>query len=328
MTKQVRWAVMGCGNIAGAFARDLKYASNGKLVAAGSRTLEKAQAFIDEHGGRYAFGSYQELARCEDVDIIYVASPHPMHFENAMLCLENGKAVLCEKPFTLNAAQAKELVKTARDKKIFLMEAMWTRFIPAIVKVRQLLKDGAIGEVKNFTADFGVRFEFDPEHRAFCPTLGGGALLDLGVYPISLASMVFGTRPKKIVSVVNIGSTGVDYNESLSFLYESGAVASISAGLEAKTAIEAVVSGTEGSIKLDSMFFRTKRITLAQGEKTEVMDFDFDGHGYQFEAEHAGQCLIDGKTESDVMGLDESIEIMETLDEIRADWGLVYPQEK
>lgn len=328
MEKKVRWGILGCGGIAEKFAEDLQFTSNSKFTACGSRSIDKANQFSEKYGGEHAFGSYEELAECDDVDIVYVATPHPMHFENSMLCLENGKAVLCEKPFTLNCEQAKEMVGVAREKKIFLMEAMWTRFIPTVVKVRNLLENGAIGEVRNFTADLVKEFEYDTEHRIFNPQLGGGALLDLGVYPISFASMVFKQKPKKIASVVKIGQSGVDYNESLSFLYDSGAVASITAGLEADTGITAFIAGTKGSIRFESMFFRAKKAVVERGGELEEIKIDFPGTGYQFEAEHAAERWLDGKFESDVIGLDESIEIMETMDEIRRDWGLVYPQEK
>lgn len=327
MPKKVKWAILGCGGIARAFAKDLAFVPQAKIVAAGSRDINKAKAFADEFNADYAFGSYNQLVKCDDVDIVYIATPHPMHFEDTMMALENGKAVLCEKPFTLNASQASGLIQYARDKKLFLMEAMWTRFIPATIKIKQLMSDNAIGQVKVFSADFGVNFKFDPLHRAFNPNLGGGALLDLGVYPISFASMVFACQPKKIASVVDIGSTGVDFNSSISFSYSDGAVASIHCGLTANTPRHANICGTKGRIIIDSPFFCSKRFTLElDSSESKVFDIPFDGHGLRFEAQHCCQLLSEGAIESPIMPLDETLAIIQTMDEIRKQWNLKYPQ--
>ena len=316
MAEKIRWGILGCGNIAGAFAKDLKLVDNAQLVAVGSKSIERAKTFANNFGAKQAFGSYGELAACKDVDAIYVATHHPMHFENSMLSLENDKAVLCEKPFTINSSQAKQLVDFARTKKKFLMEAMWTRFIPATLKVQELLTKNVIGQIKSFRAGFGEQFDLDS--RGYDFNLAGGALLDLGVYPISFASMVFQAQPKQIASVVSIGSTGVDLNESLSFLYDNDAVASITAGIQAKTLNNAVISGTLGRIEIDAPFFRSNKVTLKTLDgKDKVFKLPFKGAGYRFEAEHVGNCLLQSKTESNVMTLDENIRIMETMDKIR-----------
>lgn len=328
MSEKIRWGIIGCGGIAASFAKDMKFVENAVLTAAGSRTLEKAKTFAENFDIENAYGSYEELVKSDAVDAVYIATPHPMHYEDTMLCLENGKSVLCEKAFTLNTSQAEELVKKSREKKLFLMEAMWTRCIPATRKIKELIENGEIGQVLSFTADFGVKFEYDPKHRAFNPELGGGALLDLGVYPISFASLIFESQPKSIETVVKMGSTGVDFNEAISFLYENGGVACISSSLVVTTPRKAVICGTDGMIEIECPFFHARKFTLTKNGKQKVFDMGHDGIGYRFETEHASQCILDGKIESDLMPLNETIEIMRTMDAIREKWGLVYPQEK
>ncbi len=329
MASQIRWGIMGCGKIAGTFAGDMVYAAEAKLAAVGSRSLEKAEEFAGQHGAELAYGSYEELAASNDVDVIYVATPHPFHYENAKLCLENGKSVLCEKPFTLNAHEAKELVALARSKGLFLMEAMWSRFLPGCVTLYEIVSSGRVGKVLYYRGSFGVKFEVGPEHRIFNPDLGGGALLDLGVYPISQASLVFGGRPVEVKAVTLMGETGVDVNAAISLLYEGGGVASIFASSLVEADNEGLIVGTGGKVLLRPKLHRPEEVVLeVEGAEREVIDCRFEGRGYHFQVSHVGQCLRSGKVESEIMSLAETVAIMETMDEVRRQWGLGYPGEE
>jgi len=323
----IRWGILGTGRIADKFAGDLALAEGAAAVAVGSRSRESAEHFARRHGIPKAYGSYDELVRDPDVDIVYVATPHPMHKENALLCLGAGKAVLCEKPLTVNAAEAEELIRAAREKKIFLMEGMWTRHLPAIRKVRNWLEEGRIGEVQLLEADFGFRTAWNPEGRWLNPELGGGALLDVGIYPVSLASMIFGGPPSRIDSFAHIGETGVDERFSLLFAYDGGKAAQLGGAVRLELGCEARIYGTKGVIRIPD-FFRAKRAELrVHGEAEELFEYKGEREGFAYEAEEAGRCLREGLIESPVMPLDESLAIMRTMDEIRRQWGLVFPFE-
>jgi predicted dehydrogenase len=262
------------------------------------------------------------------VDAVYIATPHTLHHENALGCLAAGKAVLCEKPFTINARQAEEVIGLARKKKIFLMEAMWTRFLPIFVKVRALLAERAIGEVHQVQADFAFRADFDPKGRLFNPALGGGALLDIGVYPVSLASMVFGEAPRRIASLAVLGGTGVDEQSAAVLEFSAGRLAVISFSLRFTSPQEACIIGTDGQIRIHRPWWHADTITISRaGRGDETMTMASLGNGYPHEAVEVMECLRGGKTESRVMPLDETLHIMQTLDAIRAEWGLKYPGE-
>jgi len=258
---------------------------------------------------------------------VYVATPHPFHKDNAILCLEAGKAVLCEKPFSINADEAEQVIALARENGLFLMEAMWTRYIPIIVRLRELLAESAIGEVRMLTADLGFRAKFDPKGRLFNPELGGGALLDVGIYPISLASMIFGS-PSRIVSLAHMGQTGMDEQAGVILGYDEGQLAILHTALQTSTAVEATLMGTEGKIRVHSPWYYGTALTLsAEGREDETISLPYEGNGYNFEAIEVMRCLRAGKSESDVMPLDETLAIMQTMDKIRAQWGLRYPME-
>jgi len=327
MSEKLRWGILGTGAISHKFAEDLKFAAGAELVAVGSRTSEKAEKFGEEFGIPHRHGSYQDLAADDEVDAVYVATPHPFHKENSILCLEAHKAVLCEKPLTVNAAQADQIVRTARKNKLFCMEAMWTRFLPGLQKLRELLAADAIGEVRMVMANFGFRAGWNPEGRLLNLQLAGGGLLDAGVYPVSLASMIFGA-PRKIAALGHIGQTGVDEQAAIVFSYEQGQLASLSCGVRTSMPSEAWILGTDGSIRLHSYWLRCSEITLNRsGGKPEHFELPVTGGGYNYEAEEVARCIAAGKTESDIMPLDESISIMRTMDEIRSQWGLKYPMD-
>lgn len=325
--KMIKWGILGTGIIASAFAKDLAFAKNTEKFAVGSRTKESAAKFAEEHGVSRAYGSYEELVQDPDVDAIYVATPHPFHKENVLACLRAGKAVLCEKPFTINSGELEEVIQFAREKKLFLMEAMWTRFLPPIVKVREWIDSGKIGEVLLVKADFGYRAAWDPEWRLLNPALGGGALLDIGIYPVSFASMIFGTNPEKILSTAHIGETGVDEQFSIIMSYPFGKTATLNGSFRFGLTNEAYIHGTEGYIRIPS-FFSAKSATLYKdGEEVETFTDDRKSSGYAFEIEEVGKCLNQGLLESPVIPLDKSLEIMKLMDEIRGQWGLKYPFE-
>lgn len=322
----VRWGILGTGNIAHQFATGLQSVPDAELVAVGSRSQEGADKFGDEFQAANRHPSYDALAADPDVDVVYVSTPHPFHRPNALLCLEHGKAVLVEKPFTINVREAQEVVDKAREKSLFLMEAMWSRFFPAMVKVRELLAANAIGEPRLLQADFGFRAGVNPESRLFNPALGGGALLDVGVYPISLAFMIFGT-PTDVTGLAHLGETGVDEDAAMLFKYGKGELAVLSTAVRTNTPQNAVLIGTEGQIRIHSPWWKPTAITLAANGKTEELSLPFDGNGMNYEAQEVGNCLRAGKTESQIMPLDETLSIMRAMDTLRAQWSLKYPME-
>lgn len=325
--KVIRWGILGTGGIASAFARDLAYCENVERIAVGSRTKESAERFAEEHDVARAYGSYEELVKDTDVDAIYVATPHPFHKENVFACLRAGKAVLCEKPFTINSEELEEIIQFARDKKLFLMEAMWTKFLPAIIKVREWIDSGKIGKVLLVKADFGFRAAWNPEGRLFNPALGGGALLDVGIYPVTFATMILGTNPEKIQSTAHIGKTGVDEQFSIMLSYPSGKTATLNGAFRVNLTNEAYIHGTDGFIRIPSFHSAKSAILYKDGEEAETFTDDRKSAGYSFEIEEVGRCLNQGLLESPVVSLDESLRIMNLMDEIRGQWGLKYPFE-
>lgn len=298
------------------------------MAAAGSRSAEAAAAFAGQFGIARAHASYEALATDPDIDIIYIATPHVLHHANARLCLEHGKAVLCEKPFTINASQARDLIHLAQERRLFLMEAMWTRCLPALAEFRRLaITEPAIGDLRFLVADFGFSKDFDPGHRLFDLTLGGGALLDVGVYLASLASMLF-AQPAAVASQTRIGHSGVDEDTALLLGYGEGRFAQLSASIATETPQDAVVYGASGSIRLHAPWWKADRLTLAAaGREPETIEAPYLGNGYAHEAMEAMRCLRAGELESPVMPLAETAAILETLDRVRAEWGLRYPGE-
>ncbi|HZG57932.1 Gfo/Idh/MocA family oxidoreductase [Paenibacillus sp.] len=322
--EKIKWGIIGPGNIAQKFALDLELSTTSEIAAVGSRSLERAVAFGEQFDVPNQYGSYEEVARDPAVDIVYVATPHTMHYEHTLLCLQAGKHVLCEKPFAINARESAHLIEIARQRGLFLMEAMWVRYLPAMTKVREWLKADLIGEARIVKADYGICIDWDPKHRLFDPELGGGALLDLGVYPISFASMVYGEQPEQIFSTARIGETGVDEQFSLLFSYPGGKSAVINSGTRLKTPHEAYILGTKGSIRIP-VFPSGRRAELVVNDKiVDVFEDSSEGRGSRYEAEEAVRCLRSGRTESAVMPLDETLGVMRTMDRIRREWGVTY----
>ncbi|MHA1730127.1 MAG: Gfo/Idh/MocA family protein [Promethearchaeota archaeon] len=330
--KEVNWGIIGSGNIAHSFAQGLSLISEANLEAAASKS-GKAQKFINIHNGKSAYGgesAYKDLVNDPNVEIIYVATTHNFHYENILLCLEHGKPVLSEKPFTINAKQAEKIIKIARKKDLFVMEGMWSRFLPCMVRLRELLdneKENIIGEVKHVKADFGFTMPFDPEHRAFNPNLAGGALLDLGIYCISLASMIFKQPPEKIKSSAYLGETGVDEQSYYLFEYKDGQTAMLSSSNRVLMPHRAIIAGTKGFIEIPNFSRPNKLEIWIQGRKMQTEKVPFEPKGFQYETIEVMKCLEAGKIESEIMPLDETLEIMKTMDSLRAQWDFKYPEE-
>jgi predicted dehydrogenase len=322
----MKWGILGCGNIGGKFADGLKAIPEAQLYAVASRNEEKARQFCRKHGAAKWYADYDSLAADPEIDVVYVATPHAFHKEHTIMCLSGGKHVLCEKPFAVNRNEAEQMVAAAMTKKLFLMEAMWTRFLPVIREVRRLLAQGIVGDIRMITADFGFRADFDPQSRLFDPALGGGSLLDVGVYTVAWANMILNKPPSSLVSTASFAATGVDDQAATILRYDKGEIALLSSSLSAATANEAGIFGTHGSIRIPS-FWRAIRATVS-GEKEKKISIPFRANGYEYEAEEVMRCVKEGKVESPTMPLADSLAILAILDEIRGRWGLVYPMEQ
>ncbi len=328
MTTAIRWGILGTGSIAKQFARGLSDTPDAVLQAVGSRTQESADVFGDAFSVPTRHASYEALANDPDVDAIYVSTPHPFHKDNSILCIEAGKAVLCEKPFTINAGEAEAVVQVARERGVFLMEAMWSRVLTGIAQVKKIRKEEAIGAVGFVFADCCFSAGVNPEGRLFNPALGGGALLDVGIYVTSFASFVLGPHPTRIESMAHIGETGVDEQNALILGYENGAMALLTSAVRTSTPHEATIIGTEGTIRIPAHFWKAGKASLKAGDREEEVEFDTQGNGYNYEAAEVGRCLREGLLESPTMPLDETVALMNILDAVRAEWGLTYPMEQ
>ena len=320
-----RWGILATGGIAHAFARDLALLPDASISAVGSRRQAAADAFAAEFGIARAYGSYAALVADPDVDAVYVATPHPGHHDAALLAVEAGKAVLVEKPFAMNAADAAAMIAAARARGVFLMEAMWTRFLPHIARIREILAAGTLGRIAYLTAEHGQWFAEDPAFRLFAPSLGGGALLDLGIYPVSFAHLVLGV-PERITAVSDPAFTGVDATTSMIFQYTGGAHAVLTTTLAAASNNPAAIYGTEARLEIDGWFYTptTFRVVARDGTELERYDAPHSGHGLRHQAAEVGRCLEAGLLESPLLPLDETLAIMTTLDEVRRQIGLDY----
>ena len=319
-----RWGILGTGLIATAFVEDLKRAMGHSVVAVGSRTLSKAQKFVLNISGAAAYGSYQDLVNDSKVDAIYVATPHPMHEEHALLALNAGKPVLCEKPFSISAAQAQSMIDAATRNNVALLEAMWTRYLPHIAKLREILTSGVLGEIQTVEADHGQRLADQNIARLVDPSLGGGALLDLGIYPISFAHLILGA-PTGITARAVMTDRGVDAQTSAIFDYANGAQAVINTTMIAQTPCRAVVSGLLGRLEIDRIFYNpaTMRVVLSDGTVTEYPN-TYVGYGLREQAIEMARVVRAGSLESPLMPWSETIAVMKTMDEIRKQIGLTF----
>jgi predicted dehydrogenase len=310
---EIRWGILGPGRIAESVIGDFRHVPDATPVAVGSRSLERAQAFADKHGLARAYGSYDELINDDEVDALYIATPHPQHRDPALAAIKAGKAVLIEKTFAATVAGAEEIVQAARNNQIFAMEAMWTRFQPAIVAARELIADGAIGEVRQVYADLGVDRPYDPQDRLFNPDLGGGAMLDLGVYVVSFAQHFLG-NPDRLEVIGSRAPTGVDVEAGLLLGYEDGRAAALLISLRNPTPGMARIHGTGGWIEVPPRFHHPKHIVLQRtGAEPEVISRPPSGTGYSHELIEVTECVLAGRTESEIMPLDDTLAVQRLL---------------
>jgi predicted dehydrogenase len=337
MVNMTRWGILATGGIAAKFTSDLALVPDAEVVAVASRTEGPADRFAAEHGIGRAHASWQALAEDPDVDVVYVATPHIAHHAAAKAMLRAGKPVLCEKPFTVTGAQARDLVDTARAAGVFLAEAMWMRTNPAVRRAAALVASGDIGEVRSIHAEFGVKAPVDPGHRLRDPRLGGGALLDLGVYPVTLAQLILGT-PARVQSTARLTGEGVDETTGILLDYPSGAHAAISCSIATFGPVSATITGDRGFIELPYPFYRTKQLIIyrdrpgtdrdARDNRDPVVeDHPYDGNGLRFQAIEVGRCLAEGLVESPMFPHADTVAVMATMDRVREQIGVVYPGE-
>ena len=327
MAAQIRWGILATGWIADLFTKDLILTGHA-VTAVGSRSQASADRFAKALGIPTAHGSYEALVADPNIDIIYIATPHPQHISAAKLALNAGKHILVEKAFTLNAAEAAEIVALAQAKGLVVLEAMWTRFLPHMKRIREILKSGMIGEVRSITADHRQKLPDDPKHRLNALDLGGGALLDLGIYPISFAWDVLG-KPSAIQATATFRETGADAQVATIFHYANGAIATTLSSSDSAGPNRAAVVGTKGRIEIDHVWYSptTFRVYDNANNVIETFDHAVAGRGMQFQADEAERLIAAGLTAGDIMPPSQSVEIMATLDEVRRQIGLRYPGE-
>lgn len=327
--KTIRWGILGTGYIARRFASDLKLVKGAELTAIGSRSLASAQQFAGEYNVPNYFGSYEELAQCNDVDVVYVATPHTLHHQNTLMCLNNNKAVLCEKPFAINKRDTEEMIALAGQKKLFLMDALWTKFHPHYKKMLELVQNGTLGDVKLVLSNFG--YVVTPEHskRLLDPALGGGSILDIGIYNIFTTLDVLGVPDDIDVKIVAT-EEGIDEQCAIVFTYKNGAMASLFSSFRTTLATEAEICGTKSRVKLTPDFYTaSSNVELyADGTKHNISVERESGFGYQYEARHVNECLRAGLTESPVVPHAYTSMLMGILDKIRGLAGVVYAEDK
>ncbi len=330
MTPRIyNWAILGCGKIANKFSSDLRLLSNARLYATASRSLEKSKAFAEKYGFEKAYGSYEEMVADPEVDAVYIATPHSHHQDHAILCLEHGKAVLVEKAFALNATQAQAMIDLARQKRIFMMEAFWTRFQPAFAKVMNVLESGILGKPAIMRSEFCFFATYNPEGRLFNMNLGGGSLLDIGIYPVFWALQVFGV-PSGIKTTANIAPTGADRSLAMTFSYPGGEIAQLVSSFAGCSDTQTEIWCEKGFIRVRKVDPSTVKVTVVMKDISEE-DFVFhhdNGFGLFLEAKHVMECLDAGLTESPDLPLSFSLKQMKLLDDIRMDAGIHYPADK
>jgi len=320
----INFGIIGPGKIANRLASSFEHAKGGKVYAVASRDEAKAKEFATTYKIEKIYNSYEALVKDPAVDVIYIATPHPFHFDQTLLCLKNGKAVLCEKPLALNYRQVSEMIDTARTNNVFLMEAMWSRFFPATKKVVELIQSGTMGEVKYLSADFGFAAPYDLNNRVYNMTLGGGAQLDVGVYPMFLALLLLG-KPDEVKALSKLATTGADETTAALLSYKNGSMAHILSSIVTDSPKQADIMGTKGRIIMQTPWHKSQQITmkLNSGE-TEEFSFPYPGNGFQYQVEEVIACLNTGKKESDLMPHSLSLLMARVSDEIRKQGGIKY----
>lgn len=327
MNDTIGWGILGPGKIAQSFASDLKLVKDGKLVAAASRSIERAQTFASQYDATYSFGSYEELFACDEVDVIYIATPHTGHMEWAIKAMQAGKHVLCEKPLGINIAEVMQMITVAKENEVFLMEALWSRFNPSIKKVKQLVEDNYIGNVGYLHADFAFYgLDRDVNSRILNVDLAGGSILDIGIYPIFLAYLILG-KPKSIQAVSNFHEKGAEVQTSMIFNYED-AQAILYSGLTSNSELRAEIQGSTGAIFIDPRWHETQGFVMVKEGEEERIDLPTTGKGYAHEIEEVHKCLKEGKLQSDRWSHQNSVDLINLLDEVRRQSGVVFPFEE
>lgn len=327
--KEIKWGIIGTGTIASTFATALNSMEDTRLVGVSSRNINRAKEFAKKFQIEKAYGSYEELVKDEEIDVIYIATPHSEHKENAELCIKNGKAVLCEKPFTINVPDSEYLIFLAKEHKVFIMEAMWTKFLPTTIKVKQWIKEGRIGKVRHFRASFGYRSPFDPNHRLYNPDLAGGALLDVGIYPITYVVHMMDRLPDEIISSAQLGETNIDEQNVIIMKYNDGVIADLSSSVAVETGYDAMIFGENGWIVIPKFWSAEKaHLYNSKNELVELFNNPHHENGYEYEAYEVNKCLREGKLESDKLPHKDTLDVMRIMDDIRAEWELIYPQER
>jgi len=328
MSKTYNWAILGCGKIARKFSSDLKLLPNARLYATASRDLNRAREFAETYGFEKAYGNYEEMVADPKVNIVYIATPHSFHREHTMLCLNHKKAVLCEKAFAINSREVKEMIDCSRQNQTFLMEAFWTRFQPSFRKALEIVSSGELGKLKVVRSDFAFNGPKDPHKRLYNVKLGGGSLLDIGIYPV-FASLVTLGKPSQIKTMSEFSSTGIEETIMMSFSYPGGKMASLISSFASYSSIQTEFWCEHGYLRLNKRWFTpTQVIVWKEGEDGEKIlpPEPVPGQGYQLEAAHVMECLDAGKTESELMPLSFSLDLMELLDEVRKDAGIVFAE--
>jgi len=327
MSKTFNWGIIGLGRIAHKFASDLAQTPGAKLTAVASRDMDRSVEFGRQYGASHCYGNYEDIIQCPELDAVYIATPNNLHKENTLFCLSHHIPVLCEKPFSLNITEARQMVQEAQAQQTFLMEAFWTRFLPNTQKMLQLIADNQIGAVLGVKADFGFKPPFDPAGRLFNPELGGGALLDIGVYPLFLATLVLG-MPVEVTAKAYLSSTGVDEDTAIILRHTNGALSHLHTTIRMGTKSEAFIYGETGTIHIHTRFHEiTSMSLLREGQRPEFFQFENQVHGYTYEAQEVMRCLALGLKESPALSLEFTLSRMELLDEIRRQIGLRYPSE-
>lgn len=327
MAETIRWGILSTGRIAQRMVQTLADLPDAELVAVGSRSQQTADAFGEAFNVPKRYGNYEGVANDPDVDVIYVATPNSLHYENSLMCLEAGKHVLCEKGFTLNALEAERLIDKAREKKLFLMEGMWLRFFPGHIWLKQYIDQGGLGKLQHINVSFCWLPDPDPNNRYFDLALGGGALLDLGCYGVSFVWNLLG-KPDQVKSTVVLNEYGSDVQESYILAYDHGTLATITVSLVAHDTRHATLTGTGGKVIIHPRWYKPDTMTLSKpGQPDELKEFPWSSTGQQFEVMHVNDAIRAGRTDSDIMPLEESLGIMHLLDGLRAEWGLEYPTE-
>jgi predicted dehydrogenase len=328
INKQFNWGIIGPGRIAQQFADGLQVIEDAALYAVASTNQERATAFAKRYGGEKTYTSYEALVNDPQVDAIYVATPHRFHFENVMLCLNAGKPVLSEKPLTVNAAETKKLIETSKTKKVFLMEALWTRYLPIYQQVRQWLEAGKIGEIKYLSSTFGSVAPKAEDDRWLNPQLAGGTLLDMGIYPISISQWATGQEPQSFGVQSILGKTGVDVLTAITLKYPNGVVSQFNSTFLVENTNDFFIYGTNGHVRIHPNYWAASSATLStEGQELTVLK-PLAGGGFEFETMEAMRCIRAGLLESPGMSHAATLATMELMDKIRAEIGLKYPFEK